>query len=204
MNQKGITLVEVIISVGLISVVMLFLFNVLQDMQFEDAHASYAKDNQLNRAIILKNVQDDFADYKLNNVQIQNIADGREIIFGFAEIASKALTVHENSISYDGETWNMEARNEDTKYDFANIRIETSPDNLCTYTLNIDINGDGTCNYNCDTNNNGKLDEDEFSTRNESYRVCNSYRYFKIIVPVVTGDDENIIDDLEFFYLDQV
>ena len=60
MNKRGITLVEVVVSIGLISVVMLFLFNLLIDMQFEEDHASFSKKNQVARASIIKLIQNDF------------------------------------------------------------------------------------------------------------------------------------------------
>ena len=74
-NKKGITLVEIIISVGLISVVMLFLFNLLLDMEYEDRHSSYLKENQVNRATIIKTVQEDLMANSLENVTTTNNQD---------------------------------------------------------------------------------------------------------------------------------
>ena len=68
MNQKGFTLLEVIVSVGLISIVMLLLFQLLLDMQYESNHASYAKANQVNRATIIETVQNDLMNHTLTNV----------------------------------------------------------------------------------------------------------------------------------------
>ena len=37
---------------------------------------------------------------------------------------------------------------------------------------------------------------------NETYKDCPSYQMLRIVIPVVVdGEDENIIDDFEFFYI---
>lgn len=202
MNKKGITLVEIIISIGLISLVMLFLFNLLIDMQYEEDHASFAKENQLNRASIIKNVQEDFAELELNRITLQLHSDNTEIIFNFNKSDSvKYLIVYSDRISYDGETWYIEAKNDTTVYDFQNITYQETPDTT-TYRLNIDTNGDGDCDINCDKNQNGILDgEEELNTKNESYKIQSSYTYFHVVIPVITGERENTIDDIELFYI---
>ena len=167
MNKRGITLVEVIISVGLISVVMLFLFRLLLDMQFEDAHTSYAKENQVNRAMIIKTVQEDFLNKHLQNIQ----NNSGVITFTFQE-QTKTLKVTNTQIDYNGEeVWNLESKNNDTTFDIAHISV-TKKDATCTPRLNVDTNGDGTCDVNCDTNHNGILDSTERSAQSDSYQNC--------------------------------
>ena len=46
--KKGFSLVEIIISVGLIAVVMLFLFQILTDLQYEESTSNYATNNHCN------------------------------------------------------------------------------------------------------------------------------------------------------------
>lgn len=202
MNKKGITLVEIIISIGLISLVMLFLFNLLIDMQYEEDHASFAKENQLNRAAIIKNVQEDFAESELKRIaEIQRDSDNTRIVFEFNKSSPKFLEIYSDHISYDGETWYIEAKNDTTVYDFQNITYQETPDTT-TYRLNIDTNGDGDCDINCDKNQNGILDgEEELNTKNESYKIQSSYTYFHVVIPVITGERENTIDDIELFYI---
>lgn len=202
MNKKGMTLVEVIISVGLISVVMLFLFNLLLDMQYENSHASYLKENQVNRATIIKTVEEDLMNNTLNNVRIERNASNSIIRFDFTTFVTE-LTVMKDRISYEGETWLLETNgNADAYYDFENVKVNPERDiESCSYNLNVDSDGDGVCNYNCDTNNNGILDESERSTVNETFKSCSSFKYYKVIVPAITGTEDNIIDDLEFFYI---
>lgn len=192
---------EVVISIGLISIVMLFLFNILIDMQFERDHAAYAKDNQLNRAIIIKRVQTDFMEKGLKNIEKQTLGDLVQLRFIFDDNSSKNLVVGKDYITYDGEKWLIKASNNTTFYDKDHISMDFTPSNTCTYQLNIDTDGDGVCNANCDTNKNGVLDASEFGTKNETYKVCSNYTYFKAKIPVVTGEDDNVIDDIEFFYV---
>ena len=140
MNKKGITLVEIVISVGLISVVMLFLFRLLTDMQYESDHASYAKSNQQVRASVIGHVQDDFQNLGLRSVSIS--ADKKSILFTFQNSASKALTITDHSLKYaDEETWEIQKDNADTKIDIANIRMEKYfPDSSCN-----DLTSTGNC-----------------------------------------------------------
>lgn len=201
MGNKGITLMEIIISVGLISVVMLFLFNLLLDMEHESTYSSYLKENQVNRSNIIRTVEEDLLNNKLNDVRLNEGENESTVEFDFGSFVTR-LIVEKDRITYKEDTWLLEkGGNEDAYYDFANIKISKSDDNNCSYTLNIDSDNDGVCNYNCDTNSNGVLDDSERSTVNETYRACSSYRYVRVIVPAVASATTNTIDDLEFFYI---
>ncbi len=201
MGNKGITLIEIIISVGLISVVMLFLFNLLLDMEHESTYSSYLKENQVNRSNIIRTVEEDLLNNKLNDVRLNEGENESTVEFDFGSFVTR-LIVEKDRITYKEDTWLLEkGGNEGAYYDFANIKISKSDDNNCSYTLNIDSDNDGVCNYNCDTNSNGVLDDSERSTVNEAYKACSSYRYVRVIVPAVASATTNIIDDLEFFYI---
>ena len=169
MNKKGVTLVEIIISVALISVVMLFLFRLLTDMQYERDHASYAKSNQQVRASIMEHIEDDFRVLGLKSITISS--DKKNITFTFQNNASKTLTITDHSLKYaDEEAWELQKDNEDTKIDIANIRMEKNfPDASCN---------------------------DLSSTGN-----CSTYASYRVIIPVVTGLNTNVIDDIEYFYI---
>ena len=198
LNKKGITLIEIIVSIGLISIVMIYLFNLLVDMQYEEDHASYAKENAVNRATIIRIVQDDFMEYGLQAV---NQYTDDSISFTFDDGSMRTMNITANSISYNGETWLLDTDNDEEVYDVDHIEISTTPSNTCSYIMNVDTDGDGNCNYNCDMNGNNILDSDEMSTQSDSYRACSDYTYFHVTIPVVTGSSDNVIDDLEFFYI---
>ena len=75
LNKKGITLVEIIISIALISIVLIFLFSLLVDVKDMNDEASINSDYLINKALILKNIEEDLdkADsLKLNACEIND------------------------------------------------------------------------------------------------------------------------------------
>lgn len=75
LNKKGITLVEIIISIALISIVLVFLFSLLVDVKDMNDEASINSDYLINKALILKNIEEDLdkADsLKLNTCEIND------------------------------------------------------------------------------------------------------------------------------------
>ena len=73
MNKKrGFTIIEIIISVALISVVMLFLFQLLTDVEFEATHPMYAKENQVVRVSVMRSVQQDVYNMSLKSIDSTN------------------------------------------------------------------------------------------------------------------------------------
>ncbi len=168
MNKRGITLVEFIVSIALISIVLLFLFNLLLDVQYSSKNGDFAIDNQLNRASILRNVMDDF-----NNLGLVGLSEGNqsenhlELIFHFQDGSEKKLQVEEKKIKYGDETWSMKSKNSHTTYQVRCIPYEY-------------ISKDNTCN------------ESE----------CSDYFSIHFQIPVIINNkNENIIDDLDFFYV---
>ena len=195
MDKKGFTLMEIIVSVALLSIVMLLLFQLMIDLEYEDSHSSFAKDNQIKRATIIKRVEKDLMDKGLSLVSLNKASDYATLTFKYNNNTDSSVVVYENKISYGGETWVLES--DGATYDFNNILITTYPNDdnkLCSFILNVDSDGDGVCNFNCGT------DEDSITNKNEKYFSCPNYKYTKIIIPVITEKD-NSIDDIEFFYI---
>ena len=195
MDKKGFTLMEIIVSVALLSIVMLLLFQLMIDLEYEDSHSSFAKDNQIKRATIIKRVEKDLMDKGLSLVSLNKASDYATLTFKYSNNTDSSVVVYENKISYGGETWLLE--NDGAKYDFNNIKIITNPNDnnkLCSFILNVDSDGDGVCNFNCGT------DENSITNKNEKYLSCPNYNYTKIIIPVITEKDKSI-DDIEFFYI---
>lgn len=196
MNKKGFTLMEIIVSVALLSIVMLLLFQLMIDLEYEDSHSSFAKDNQIKRATIIKRVEKDCMDNGLSLVTLNNSGEFATLNFKFANNTDSNVVVYEDKISYGGETWLLES--DGAKYDFNNIKIITNPNDnnkLCSFILNVDSDGDGVCNFNCGT------DENSITNKNEKYLSCPNYKYTKVIIPVITEEEDNSLDDIEFFYI---
>lgn len=69
LNNKGTTLVELIISIVLISVVIVFMFQLLIDLNNEELNNDFAINNQIIRAEIIKFINEDLANYTLSNIK---------------------------------------------------------------------------------------------------------------------------------------
>lgn len=160
MNNKGMTMLEFIVSLALISIVMVILFNLLIDVQYMTKNSDYAKDNQLNRASILRTVMDDFVDNHL--VGINDSSENRDTLkleFTFYNGEKRTLTVEKNMVSYNGEKWSMKSQNTVTYYKTCEI----------PYSFYID---------------------------------SGSHFFVRFRIPVVIGNqEENTMDDLDFFYV---
>ena len=195
LNKKGMTLLEIIISIALISVVMLFLFSLLNDIQYESKHSSYAKDFLVSRATIIKDVEEDILNNNITNVMQVSAGEGKVNLNFFRddtslmsiEVESKKLT-YKNALG-EVEIFSLSEDNDDEVFDFANIKVTPYEGNKIYKP--IDTDGDGICNVNCD----------DTSPKNDAYAIEPDFKYYHVIIPVLTGASDNAIDDLEFFFL---
>ena len=177
MNNKGFTLIEIIISVALISVVMLFLFQLLTDVEFESSHPTYAKENQVVRASVMRSVQQDLTSKPLKSVSMNG--SHTKIYFEFQDgvnILSKTLSLTDRELTYGDEKWELQGT--DVVIDVENILVESTSsenDELCEEVTNSEL----------------QITE----------RHCPSYKYMKITIPIINGGEDNVIDDIELFYI---
>lgn len=177
-NNKGITLVELIISIALISIVIMFLFRLLTDVRYNNNNVDYNRENQQTRALILKMVQKDFLEKKLIGLR-ETTANSNEfeMEFRYGDSTTAKLSIaidpanNKQYVSYrhtingitETEKWWVEKENESSKF-----------------------------NVNCITYNHNNLFND----------VGGEFFYLKINIPmVVNKDNKNAIDDLELFYM---
>ena len=196
LNKKGMTLLEIVISLALISVVMLFLFSLLNDIQYESKHTSYAKDFLVSRATIIKDVEEDILNNNITNVMQVNVDANKTTLNFFvgSDPSNMNLEVESKKITYknaagEKESYSLSKDNDEEVFDFANIKINSYAGSKIYKP--VDTDGDGICNFNCDDN----------SPKNDDYAVEPDFKYYHIIIPVLTGASDNAIDDLEFFFL---
>lgn len=196
LNKKGMTLLEIVISIALISVVMLFLFSLLNDIQYESKHTSYAKDFLVSRATIIKDVEEDILNNNITNVMQVNVDANKTTLNFFvgSDPSNMNLEVESKKITYknaagEKESYSLSKDNDEEVFDFANIKINSYVGSKIYKP--VDTDGDGICNFNCDDN----------SPKNDDYAVEPDFKYYHIIIPVLTGANDNAIDDLEFFFL---
>lgn len=131
LDNKGITLVELIISIALISIVIMFLFRLLVDVRYSENNTDYNRENQQTRAIILKNVETDFLERKLIGLDDSGSTENAFVVkFSYADGTTGVLRVVNDSVTYtnsDGiEKWNLEKETESTKLDIRCVSYQTS------------------------------------------------------------------------------
>ena len=112
MNKKsnGTTLIEIIVSIILISFVMIFLFNILVDLKSENDLTSKKSTDALNRASYTRIIQNDFINLGLKG--ITNCSNGIFCLtFTFDNNTSKRFIVESNSVIYADEKWEISSGN---------------------------------------------------------------------------------------------
>lgn len=141
LNKKGMTLVELIISIALISIVLGFLFKVILDVKYERDNPNYAVNNQINRSEIIKTIQEDVL--KLNLTKVDFLSLSKKVRLKFSTGGYRIIEISDNnkSLKYYGSdfekrTWNIV----DDNYEFGEIKYEYfNGDNSFVLSLVIPI-----------------------------------------------------------------
>lgn len=90
-NNKGMSLAELIIAVGLISVVMVFLYSFMSDIKNEIDNSNFAINNQVNRFEIIKTVQNDMLDANVTKVELST--DDKAITIEYSDGTSTVILI---------------------------------------------------------------------------------------------------------------
>ena len=109
MNNKGVTLIEVLVSVALIAVILIFIFNLLVDLKNEDYMSSSKGIDSLNRTEIIHIIENDFIEKHLNKVEQVSCGSNLCMKFTFNDGSSKDLAVYEKYLVYDNERWSLDS-----------------------------------------------------------------------------------------------
>ena len=99
MNKRGVTIVEIIVSVGLISMILLFFFRLLVTLRNEDVRDKNTL-LTINKTIISQNISNDFIERTLDVV---SILGPNHIEFEFADGTNKMLVVTDDTLKYGDE-----------------------------------------------------------------------------------------------------
>ena len=83
LNNKGLTLVELLISIILVGIVLSFLFQLLIALKDETEYNDFAFNNQVNRLEVIYAVQSDLSQYVLTGVEDASEGDNFLINFYF-------------------------------------------------------------------------------------------------------------------------
>ncbi|NMA50329.1 MAG: BspA family leucine-rich repeat surface protein [Mollicutes bacterium] len=68
LNKKGLTLMEIIISVALLSLILLFMYQLLSDISFDKDNEYFASNDQNQRIEIIKTIKDEIGFSTVKNV----------------------------------------------------------------------------------------------------------------------------------------
>ena len=108
--SKGTTLIEIMVSLALISVVLIFMFNILSDLKVEDRESTRGSEDSVERASYTRIIQNDLINLGLKDVKYCGVS-GTIICytFTFDSGSPKNLEVYDNYIIYDNEKWVLDS-----------------------------------------------------------------------------------------------
>lgn len=143
-NQKGSSLLELIISIALISVVLIFMMRLLVDLNNKETNSTFAKDNQIIRAEIIKEIESDLGEKAIIDLTDEGSSTEQlNIKFMFSDQSSSNIIVTEDKLSYtnsSGKTRNWSMKNCNLDFQKSQVKyVKDSGTNPKIYTLVINI-----------------------------------------------------------------
>ena len=137
LDNKGITLTELIISIALISIVIMFLFRLLVDVRYMNNNTDFDRENQQTRAIILKTLQTEFLEKKLTKIEESGSSNSEtNIKFTYANNEVATLKIEADSISYKNnsgtEKWLLKKETDATRIAFRCVDFYSSLQGVAT------------------------------------------------------------------------
>lgn len=146
MNKKGFTMTELIVSIAIIAVVMIFLVNLLVDIRYDKKNELYDTKNQINRAEIIKTIQNDLDGRVITGITDTGSSSNNLVVnITTDDNSPHTIKADSNHISYtSGEKttkWSLEKNNDETY-------IKTSDVELKVIKCNKTDNSKLTCDTN--------------------------------------------------------
>ncbi len=111
MNKRGVTILELLISISLISIIIILLLKLIFSLDNINNSKDYASQDEIERTTIIKNIESDFLEFNLTGLNIRENDDNLIISFSYG----KDLIVKENSLVYNDEEYVLNSKN--AKYD---------------------------------------------------------------------------------------
>ena len=97
LNNKGVTIIELLVSVALLSVVLMFLYNLLSSVTFEKDNDFIANSNQANRIDIINTIESDLIKDSSISIDESQTTENRLVLKG---TKTYKITITENVLSY--------------------------------------------------------------------------------------------------------
>lgn len=182
LNKKGMTLMELLISIVLVGIVLTFLLQLLNDLENETENNNYAYNNQVNRTDVIYTVEKDLLKYTL--LGVEDASSNGKIIIKFHYLKNDG--VQTAILTSDTKTYNDELGDEKTKYYFRYTSYDNEKYSWEMKGATIDTCGNFTYYINSSSSN----------------------YYFKINIPLYNStyhernnkDKNNAVDDIEISY----
>lgn len=154
MNNKGSTLLELIISIVLISVILVFMVRLLVDLNDSETNNKYAKKNQVIRAEILRTIENDLQNKIITNIRDNSTTSNLIITFKFDGNKESNINVLKDKLTYKNtagktRTWTLK----EGYFDITQSPVDFNQDENI-YSLIIDIPVYTTNEFNTKNNNN--------------------------------------------------
>ena len=154
MNNKGSTLLELIISIALISVILVFMVRLLVDLNDSETNNKYAKKNQVIRAEILRTIENDLQTKTLIDIRDNSTTSNLIVTFKFEDNKESSINVLKDKLTYkntDGKTrtWTLK----EGYFDITQVPVDFNQDENI-YSLIIYIPVYTTNEFNTKNNNN--------------------------------------------------
>lgn len=133
-NNRGVTIIEIIISIALISIIMIFLFRVLISLT-KDEDERLDTNAKIMAGTIMKAIQNDIVEKELTTIVIKPeykrtnpaspiLSTNTILYFGFADNSYKELVVDKSAIKY----WNFSDKETHKITDFIKVGNTNSGD----------------------------------------------------------------------------
>ena len=164
LDNKGISIIELIISISLISVVMLFLYNLLSNVSFEKDDDYFASLNQANRIEIISTIEDNLMCYSVDNYEIKGdneleLTSGSDTFNIKIDRANNKVSFNKDATTIGKWTIKNATIGKITCNDVGD-GIETTKYTQCTIPIY-------TTNINDSENNNNTIDDITFTFKKE-------------------------------------
>ncbi len=107
MNKKGLTILELLLSISLTAIVLLLLLKLIFSLESINNNKSYASEDEITRTEIIKKIESDFLNLKLNGLELSDSL----ITFTFKDNTIKKLKINFSGIEYDNELTTLKSKN---------------------------------------------------------------------------------------------
>ena len=100
MNKKGITIIELLLSISIISIIVLLLIRASLSFKNIEESNKYASNDEIARTEIIKEIESDFLKMHLIGLDIIENNNSTTIKF-FYENTNKELIINQESLTYN-------------------------------------------------------------------------------------------------------